>query len=304
MSDTHPVLSVGSWSGSVAYAWRESYRGSRRRGGEPSTQRHTLPKPCPNIAASKGLASGRVGSGCIDQPDTVCMWLLHPTPLCAVMPHIPLRVLGASPSGSVPTVSNRMLNIRWGAIPYHVYAMTNVPIAIGRDDSVATLAETTGAMALRSMRDKMAAHPEGARILQERPRVSLRPSSQAALLNHTCHHTHHTRHARTRMPSFIVCILRHHHHQCHKAQPVSCTCEPNVAHGLHRLIGGLQVTSESVGGLEALAALPPHTFGHTYGRCVCPRTLHNSACSTSTSRCSCLATRLMACVVTSLQVYA
>uniref|UniRef100_A0A8B9VMX0 Ubiquinone biosynthesis protein COQ4 homolog, mitochondrial n=1 Tax=Anas zonorhyncha TaxID=75864 RepID=A0A8B9VMX0_9AVES len=42
-----------------------------------------------------------------------------------------------------------------------------------RHDMVAVLGETTGCLALPSLRDKMRQHPEGYRILQERPRIRL-----------------------------------------------------------------------------------------------------------------------------------
>ncbi|NXE09654.1 COQ4 protein, partial [Lophotis ruficrista] len=42
-----------------------------------------------------------------------------------------------------------------------------------RHDMVAVLGETTGCLALPSLRDKMKHHPEGYRILQERPRIRL-----------------------------------------------------------------------------------------------------------------------------------
>ncbi|XP_055964792.1 ubiquinone biosynthesis protein COQ4 homolog, mitochondrial [Sorex fumeus] len=42
-----------------------------------------------------------------------------------------------------------------------------------RHDMVAVLGETTGLRALKVLREKMRGHPEGAQILQERPRISL-----------------------------------------------------------------------------------------------------------------------------------
>ncbi|XP_050176009.1 ubiquinone biosynthesis protein COQ4 homolog, mitochondrial [Myiozetetes cayanensis] len=42
-----------------------------------------------------------------------------------------------------------------------------------RHDMVAVLGETTGCLALPNLRDKMKHHPEGYRILQERPRIRL-----------------------------------------------------------------------------------------------------------------------------------
>ncbi|XP_077002251.1 ubiquinone biosynthesis protein COQ4 homolog, mitochondrial [Tamandua tetradactyla] len=42
-----------------------------------------------------------------------------------------------------------------------------------RHDMVAVLGETTGRRALKTLRDKMKRDPEGAQILQERPRISL-----------------------------------------------------------------------------------------------------------------------------------
>ncbi|XP_033923389.1 ubiquinone biosynthesis protein COQ4 homolog, mitochondrial isoform X1 [Melopsittacus undulatus] len=42
-----------------------------------------------------------------------------------------------------------------------------------RHDMVAVLGETTGCLALPNLRDKMRHHPEGYRILQERPRIRL-----------------------------------------------------------------------------------------------------------------------------------
>uniref|UniRef100_A0A8C5QLF1 Ubiquinone biosynthesis protein COQ4 homolog, mitochondrial n=1 Tax=Leptobrachium leishanense TaxID=445787 RepID=A0A8C5QLF1_9ANUR len=42
-----------------------------------------------------------------------------------------------------------------------------------RHDMVAVLGETTGAQALRNLRDRMSRDPEGAQILQERPRIRI-----------------------------------------------------------------------------------------------------------------------------------
>ncbi|KFV64075.1 hypothetical protein N307_02435, partial [Dryobates pubescens] len=50
-----------------------------------------------------------------------------------------------------------------------------------RHDMVAVLGETTGCLALRSLRDKMKHHPEGYRILQERPRIRLSTLDMARL---------------------------------------------------------------------------------------------------------------------------
>lgn len=43
-----------------------------------------------------------------------------------------------------------------------------------RADLVGTVAETTGLPVLRQLRDRMAEDPEGARILKERPRITVR----------------------------------------------------------------------------------------------------------------------------------
>ncbi|XP_064027443.1 ubiquinone biosynthesis protein COQ4 homolog, mitochondrial isoform X2 [Pogoniulus pusillus] len=50
-----------------------------------------------------------------------------------------------------------------------------------RHDMVAVLGETTGCLALPSLRDKMKHHPEGYRILQERPRIRLSTLDMARL---------------------------------------------------------------------------------------------------------------------------
>ncbi|XP_010085238.1 PREDICTED: ubiquinone biosynthesis protein COQ4 homolog, mitochondrial-like, partial [Pterocles gutturalis] len=46
---------------------------------------------------------------------------------------------------------------------------------------VAVLGETTGCLALPKLRDKMKHHPEGYRILQERPRIRLSTLDMAGL---------------------------------------------------------------------------------------------------------------------------
>ncbi|KFW05917.1 hypothetical protein N326_04939, partial [Eurypyga helias] len=48
-------------------------------------------------------------------------------------------------------------------------------------DMVAVLGETTGCLALPNLRDKMKHHPEGYRILQERPRIRLSTLDMARL---------------------------------------------------------------------------------------------------------------------------
>ncbi|KAF1426490.1 hypothetical protein FQV22_0005814, partial [Spheniscus magellanicus] len=50
-----------------------------------------------------------------------------------------------------------------------------------RHDMVAVLGETTGCLALPNLRDKMKHHPEGYRILQERPRIRLSTLDMARL---------------------------------------------------------------------------------------------------------------------------
>ncbi|XP_055577042.1 ubiquinone biosynthesis protein COQ4 homolog, mitochondrial isoform X1 [Falco biarmicus] len=50
-----------------------------------------------------------------------------------------------------------------------------------RHDMVAVLGETTGCFALPKLRDKMKQHPEGYRILQERPRIRLSTLNMAKL---------------------------------------------------------------------------------------------------------------------------
>ncbi|XP_063030843.1 ubiquinone biosynthesis protein COQ4 homolog, mitochondrial isoform X1 [Melospiza melodia melodia] len=50
-----------------------------------------------------------------------------------------------------------------------------------RHDMVAVLGETTGCLALPNLRDKMKNHPEGYRILQERPRIRLSTLDMARL---------------------------------------------------------------------------------------------------------------------------
>ncbi|XP_066569412.1 ubiquinone biosynthesis protein COQ4 homolog, mitochondrial isoform X2 [Amia ocellicauda] len=50
-----------------------------------------------------------------------------------------------------------------------------------RHDSVAVLGETTGQLALRSLRDQMKRDPEGQSILQERPRIRLSTLDMSAL---------------------------------------------------------------------------------------------------------------------------
>ncbi|KAM6110322.1 ubiquinone biosynthesis protein COQ4 homolog, mitochondrial [Pterocles gutturalis] len=50
-----------------------------------------------------------------------------------------------------------------------------------RHDMVAVLGETTGCLALPKLRDKMKHHPEGYRILQERPRIRLSTLDMAGL---------------------------------------------------------------------------------------------------------------------------
>ena len=58
------------------------------------------------------------------------------------------------------------------------------PFRPERGDLVATVAETTGVGALRLLRDRMRADPEGSRILSERPRVTVR--GNAACMGGVC----------------------------------------------------------------------------------------------------------------------